>query len=91
MFWYPGKYELECCYVLSGLVGYVGKKAVQKAMNLQWFARLGLQSLLLELKGKKLMETAVVRRTYARWCGGTAAKAASYPISPGKEERRNPG
>jgi hypothetical protein len=32
------------------------------------------------LKGKKLMETAVVRRTYARWCGGTAARAASYPI-----------
>jgi len=31
------------------------------------------------LKGKKLMETAVVRE-YARWCGGTAARAASYPI-----------
>jgi hypothetical protein len=26
-----------------------------------------------------LTETAVVRE-YARWCGGTAAKAASYPI-----------
>jgi len=28
-----------------------------------------------------LIETAVVRSTYARWCGGTAAQAASYPIS----------
>jgi hypothetical protein len=28
-----------------------------------------------------LTETAVIRRTYVRWCGGTAAKAASYPIS----------
>jgi hypothetical protein len=27
------------------------------------------------------METAVVRK-YARWCGGTAVRTASYPISP---------
>jgi hypothetical protein len=26
------------------------------------------------------METALVRQTYAGWCGGTAAIAASYPI-----------
>jgi len=26
-----------------------------------------------------LVETALVRK-YAGWCGGTAAKAASYPI-----------
>ena len=30
---------------------------------------------------KTLAETAVIRSTYVRWCGGTAAKAASYPIS----------
>ena len=30
---------------------------------------------------KMLVETALVRK-YAGWCGGTAAKAASYPISP---------
>ena len=28
-----------------------------------------------------MTETAVIRSTYVRWCGGTAAKAASYPIS----------
>jgi len=27
------------------------------------------------------METALVLSRYAGWCGGTAAKAASYPIS----------
>jgi hypothetical protein len=27
-----------------------------------------------------LTETAVIRSTYVRWCGGTAAYAASYPI-----------
>jgi len=29
-----------------------------------------------------VIETALVRQTYAGWCGGTAAFAASYPISP---------
>jgi len=28
----------------------------------------------------RLVEIALVRSTYARWCGGTAVKAASYPI-----------
>jgi hypothetical protein len=28
----------------------------------------------------------MVRGAYAWWCGGTAAQAASYPISPGLEE-----
>ena len=30
---------------------------------------------------KKLIGTALVRSTYAGWCGGTAARAASYPLS----------
>ncbi len=29
---------------------------------------------------KRLIEIALVRSTYAGWCGGTAAQAASYPI-----------
>ena len=29
---------------------------------------------------KTLEETAMVRSTYAWWCGGTEAKASSYPI-----------
>ena len=32
----------------------------------------------------RLVEIALVRSTYARWCGGTAAKAASYPIRKSK-------
>ena len=28
-----------------------------------------------------LIETAAVRKAYARWCGGTAVRAASYPIN----------
>ena len=27
------------------------------------------------------MKTALVRKPYAGWCGGTAARAASYPIN----------
>jgi len=33
-------------------------------------------------ESKDVIETALVRQTYAGWCGGTAAFAASYPISP---------
>ena len=40
----------------------------------------------------KVIETALVRSTYAGWCGGTAASAASYPISPGQiREAAQPG
>ena len=34
-------------------------------------------------ESKDVIETALVRQTYAGWCGGTAAFAASYPINPG--------
>ena len=35
-----------------------------------------------ENKLEDVIEIALVRQTYAGWCGGTAAFAASYPISP---------
>jgi hypothetical protein len=34
-----------------------------------------------------LIETAVVRE-YARWCGGTAVRAASYPIRKNSKRRQ---
>ncbi|MFU8844815.1 MAG: hypothetical protein ACNA7V_13510, partial [Bacteroidales bacterium] len=34
-------------------------------------------------------ETALVRKSYAGWCGGTAARAASYPINKLKYRRAN--
>jgi len=38
-------------------------------------------------ESKDVIETALVRQTYAGWCGGTAAFAASYPINPGIHPR----
>ena len=33
-----------------------------------------------ENESEEVIETALVRQTYAGWCGGTAAFTASYPI-----------
>src|SRR5690606_39843616 len=80
--------KLERCNVLPRLVGHEpqtgGPTSYGDGLVLPTWAKV---SLFKDTDVTQLMETALVRRTYAGWCGGTVAKATSYPISPG----RSPG
>src|SRR5690606_40030407 len=83
--------KLERCNVLPRLVGHEqqtgGATSYGDGLVLPTWANV---SLFKETDVTQLMETALVRRTYAGWCGGTVAKATSYPISPGRDRRSKP-
>src|SRR5690606_23722627 len=76
--------KLERCNVLPRLVGHEpqtgGPTSYGDGLVLPTWAKV---SLFKDTDVTQLMETALVRRTYAGWCGGTVAKATSYPISKG--------
>src|SRR5690606_29830070 len=79
--------KLERCNVLPRLVGHEpqtgGPTSDGDGLVLPTWAKV---SLFKDTDVTQLMETALVRRTYAGWCGWTVAKATSYPIST--ERRR---
>src|SRR5690606_16436759 len=86
--------KLERCNVLPRLVGHEpqtgGPTSYGDGLVLPTWAKV---SLFKDTDVTQLMETALVRRTYAGWCGGTVAKATSYPIRKlilgGSESRRD--
>ena len=79
---HTGVQKLERRDVLARMVGYVQPPSSQQRDEQPMVRTNGFTiSSHRNDAVKTLAETAVIRSTYVRWCGGTAVKAASYPIS----------
>ena len=73
---------LECCHVLSGLVEHVKETYRQPWHESHLVRPSGLTFLIPENVGVNVNGNRLGTIKYAGWCGGTAVRAASYPIDP---------